>query len=106
MALEHPQWGPWRKTILTGEWVKGKISLGGTEGRRGRRWQADSGLGFLFLSNCSPLSKRVAVKRISLCSHLLLLVTDEKASLGGGWNLKLSSRDLDCYTEAGGTQRK
>jgi hypothetical protein len=63
MALEHPQWGgPWRKTTLTGGWVRGKmLLLGGTEGRRGRRWQADSGLGFLFLGNCSPLSKTVAV---------------------------------------------
>lgn len=81
MALEHPQWGQWRKATLPGERVRGKmVLLGGTEGRRGGRWQADSVLGFLLLSSCSSLSKRVAVKRIPLCSHLLLLVTDEKAS--------------------------
>lgn len=64
--------------------------MGVAEGRRGRRWLAESGLGFLLLSSCSPLSKRVAVKRIPLCSHLLLLVTDKKASLGDGWYLKCS----------------
>lgn len=47
-------------------------------------------MGFLPLGSCSPLSKRVAVKRIPLCSHLLLLVTDRKASRGGGWDLKHS----------------
>lgn len=60
----RPQWGQWRKATLTGERFRGKmVLLDGTEGRRGSQWQADSGLGFLLLSSCSPLSKRVAVKR-------------------------------------------